>query len=119
MNLFLCANISTGGKGCPSTLDLNKAEGTVKKRLRHGTSDSSAFRLQDMKKFCTDKKKQKAKSDGLGHNSVDSSVCDRTEKTAMFAMAISVDAELALSNKKLLKKTGERHEQVAWHFTKG
>jgi len=58
-------------RGRPCLVDLNVAEGITKKVVHGCKTDSSAFRLQDMKRVYSEKKRQKAEADGLDRDTVD------------------------------------------------
>ena len=94
-------------EGRPSIMKLGEAEAAVKNVLRDCSSDSSAFKLSDMKNAYAEKRKDKAALDGLDPDSINSSISTRTAKVALIAVAMG-DSDISLSNKVLLTKTPRR-----------
>ena len=96
-------------EGQPSIMKLGEAEAAVKNVLRDCSSDSSAFKLSDMKNAYAEKRKDKAALDGLDPDSINSSISTRTAKVALIAVAMG-DSDISLSNKVLLTKTEKRFQ---------
>ena len=101
--------IVPAGRGPPTNMVLNDIVDAIKETLKDCASDSSAFRLEDMKCAYVVKKKQKVLEDSLEPENIQCGVSDQTAKIAMIAAAMG-NTGLTFSKKKLLLKTDKRFQ---------
>ena len=98
---------TTRNRGRPFKVTVDEAEEAVRKCMKERTSDSSAFRIKNMKAAYSSKIKARAEQDGLEPETVSTNVHLDTAKAMMLAAAMG-DNVGTFTAMKLLPKTESR-----------